>query len=256
MQDLTHGCCTLSHIPLRASGSHRSEMVSQLLFGESYRVLAATEEWLEVETDFDHYRGFLAANQHYGLSEADCPIRQDIPLTCALEPLRLRCENNGLRLTVPPSAALPLDKENRIRIGKLVFTLESDLRPLRLPDILANYTNAPYLWGGRTPWGMDCSGFTQAVYKTQGIALPRDASMQALLGKEIPLAQARFGDLAFFRNENGRITHTGWMLSPDRILHCSGRVREDRIDEKGIVRIPDDVRTHTLHCIKHIADLS
>ena len=113
------------------------------------------------------------------------------------------------------------------------------------------FLNAPYLWGGRTPWGIDCSGLTQQVYKHFGIAILRDASQQATQGKTVNfLAEAKPGDLAFFDNAEGRIIHVGILLSPEEIIHASGRVKIDRIDNEGIYSEELGKRTHQLRIIK------
>ena len=254
-KSLSFGCCTLAFIPLRAAASHRSEMVSQLLFGESYRVLAATDEWLEVETGYDAYRGFIAANQHTPLSGTAYRQLCESPSRTATAPVRLLCSGTGNTITLPTSATLPGFDSGTMHIGNEAFSLAGPLPSLTLTEILQSYLGSPYLWGGRTPWGIDCSGFTQAVYKTQGIALPRDASQQQLLGDEVPLEEAVFGDLAFFRNAEGRVTHVGFLTDNRQIIHCSGQVRTDGIDGKGIFRADGHVYTHTLHSIKRITHL-
>jgi cell wall-associated NlpC family hydrolase len=113
------------------------------------------------------------------------------------------------------------------------------------------YLDVPYLWGGKSKNGIDCSGFSQQVFKTFGIKLPRDAYQQAELGEVVGfLLEAQCGDLAFFDNEEGRITHVGIMLSSDEIIHAAGKVRIDKIDNQGIINSETGARTHKLRIIK------
>ena len=114
------------------------------------------------------------------------------------------------------------------------------------------YLNAPYLWGGRSPFGIDCSGFIQMVYRLQGINLPRDAYQQAEFGKKLSLIESEAGDLAFFDNKNHKVTHVGIILNDDNIIHASGRVRIDKFDQQGIYNKKLDNYTHKLQFIKSI----
>ena len=252
----TYGICTLPVVPMRATASHRAEMVSQLLFGESYRVLYTEGEWIEIETDADRYRGFIAANQHEDFSAADCEAVQKASLRITQRVLHVCDEKRGCRLTLPPASVLRLDADGHIQPGDSRFRLEENPEPASLAEVLRAYEGTPYLWGGRTPWGIDCSGFTQAVFRTQGICLPRDASQQALLGTPVGLEESGWGDLAFFRNENGRITHVGMVHPGGRIRHCSGRVRDDRLDTRGIFCESSGKYSHTLYSIRHITSLN
>ena len=115
------------------------------------------------------------------------------------------------------------------------------------------YLNAPYLWGGRSPLGIDCSGFTQMVYRLQGINLPRDAYQQAEVGTTLSfIEESDPGDLAFFDNNEGKITHVGIILEENHIIHASGKVRIDRIDQQGIFNTEIGTHTHKLRLIKSI----
>lgn len=252
----TYGICTLPVVPMRNAASHRSEMVSQLLFGEGYRVLHAEDEWIEIETVFDRYHGFIAANQHETLPDAAYAAAEKSQQCIAQRVLLVRDEKRGCRLSLPPASLLRLDTDGHIQPGDSRFRLEESPEPASLAEVLRAYEGTPYLWGGRTPWGIDCSGFTQAVFRTQGIFLPRDASQQALLGTPVGLEESGWGDLAFFHNEKGRITHVGMVLPGGRIRHCSGRVRDDRLDARGIFCESSGKYSHTLHSIRHITSLN
>jgi cell wall-associated NlpC family hydrolase len=115
------------------------------------------------------------------------------------------------------------------------------------------FLNSAYLWGGRSIFGVDCSGFCQTVFRFIGIPLLRDAYQQASQGEAIGfLEETKLGDLAFFDNEEGRITHVGMLLDQDTIIHASGRVRMDTIDHLGIVNVDTGLHTHKLRIIKRM----
>jgi len=115
------------------------------------------------------------------------------------------------------------------------------------------YLNAPYLWGGKTPFGIDCSGFTQMVYKLNGHKLLRDASLQATQGEALSfIEESEPGDLAFFDNNEGLITHVGIIMQDNYIIHAHGKVRIDRLDHSGIYNVDSRTHTHKLRVIKKI----
>jgi cell wall-associated NlpC family hydrolase len=121
-----------------------------------------------------------------------------------------------------------------------------------LEKLVLPWLNAPYLWGGRTPLGVDCSGFTQVIYKMMGIDLPRDAWQQAQEGKPVrKFSEAEPGDLAFFNNKED-IVHVGILLGNDQIIHASGRVKIDKIDKKGVMDAATGKRILSLKAVRRI----
>lgn len=247
--------CGNVFIPLRSAPSHKSEMLSQLLFGEKYEITAKTGSWLKVKTSFDNYTGWIDGDH-----VQPTPLVNNEPAFVI---------NRALRCYRPDDTKIILEAGSEIfnpDFAGLRFTLagetfrtsdsfsESYVKTNEsIADTAMRFLNSPYIWGGRIPSGMDCSGLTQLVYKIHGIALPRDSSQQVEAGNPISfLEEALPGDLLFFDNELGKISHVGLLLAHGLVLHASGRVRIDRIDHTGIYR--DDLKkyTHKLRTIIRI----
>lgn len=258
--EIFFGTCTLSSIPMRANPSHRSEMLSELLFADLVDVFEREGEWLHVKTLHDSYIGWVDEKQILPLPKdvIDRILENEHFLTNRATTLVLKGT-----LKVPTylhaGTALPFFEEGKFNFGgesyqvpsSSVFLPNSEDFESDVVETAKSFLNAPYLWGGRTHAGIDCSGFSQIVYKMLGVKLNRDAWQQAEQGNLVDfLIEAKAGDLAFFDNEEGSITHVGVMLNNSQIIHASGRVRIDRIDNRGIFAADQNKYTHQLRIIK------
>jgi len=250
---MEYGICNLAIIPLRAEPNERSEQVSQILFGETFEIVEWNNNWVQVVTSLDNYKGWIGRLQFTMLAHmAFKQLQQKTPvLTHGPVTQAWKIADNSV-LYLPIGSSLAFLTGTTCLIGNERFEILGFIgRSDKLDVVAKSFINAPYLWGGRTHFGVDCSGFTQAVFRLKGITLQRDASQQAEQGKAVSsLAQAKLGDLAFFHNDEGRVTHVGIMLNKEYIIHASGKVKVDMIDEKGIYSEQLKRYTHSLHSIK------
>jgi hypothetical protein len=250
---MEYGICNLAVIPLRAEANDKSEQVSQILFGEAFEIMEWTDKWVKVITSNDHYEGWIGRLQFVMLGHLYYKsLKQNHPpITYRAVTQAWKKADNSI-LYLPVGSSLVFLKGTTCHIGNEKFEIIGEIGETESLDITAkSFINTPYLWGGRTHFGIDCSGYTQAVFKLQGIDLRRDAWMQAEQGELVDLfAEAKSGDLAFFDNAEGRIIHEGIMLSNTQIIHASGKVKIDSIDEKGIYSEDLKRYTHKLRVIK------
>jgi hypothetical protein len=250
------GICNLAVIPLRLEPSDRSEIVSQVLFGEHFEIHETQKQWRKIKLHFDQYEGWIDEKQFQLLSTEEYKALAELPLALNgdLVEYITYSTNQLLPITLGASLAfLTVDSINRQGYsfdGQIYTGVQSKKNLLETAFL---YLNAPYLWGGKTPFGIDCSGFTQMVYKLNGYSLLRDAAQQATQG--VPLSfieESEAGDLAFFDNEEGKIIHVGLIMDDNYIIHASGKVRVDRLDHLGIYNAELNKHTHKLRVIKKI----
>lgn len=260
MEYQVKGICRLGIIPVRATSSDQAEMVTQLLFGDHYRVLEQSkdEKWMKIIIEFDQYQGWIDAKQHTEISDAyfnhlnsiEYKIATDINSTILY---KKRLIQIVIGSTLPISSTELFEVSEQFAFNGSSKNIGEKQSFEFLKQIIKNYMNAPYLWGGKTPFGIDCSGLTQQVFKLCGYKLKRDASQQFLQGYEIAsLSETLPGDLAFFKNEKGHISHVGILMEDQDIIHASGYVRKDKLDEKGIFNEEFSTYTHILAGIKRI----
>ncbi|MCB0792231.1 MAG: C40 family peptidase [Flavobacteriales bacterium] len=251
--------CPLSIVPLRKEASDRSEQVSQWLFGETAEVLERAPKWSLIRCDHDGYEGWVDNKQVHPLAHDPHPDMRVLEQGAFIDMM-------DYQVRLPYGAALPAYEDGQIiwdggPIGveaRVNENLPSD-REAVIELLVHPFLGAPYLWGGRTPWGVDCSGLTQMVHLLMGIYLPRDAAQQVEEGEPVEFVElTRTGDLAFFDNEDGRIVHVGIVLAPlegtdeHRIVHASGRVRMDTLDQQGIFLRERKGYSHRLRVIRRI----
>lgn len=257
---MAFGIVSLSIVPVRAEPSDASEMVSQLLFGESFEILQQREKWIQIRSAHDGYQGWLCSKQWMSVDESVFQNASKKSRICSDLVEVLKFEDPEEQSLICFGALLPgFDIDTgKGRIGDRSYRYSgavqssSDQRE-QIISAAFTYLNAPYLWGGRSPFGIDCSGLTQMAYRFGGVDLPRDAKDQAELGQALSfIEESVAGDLAFFANEEGRIIHVGILLENDRILHASGKVRIDSIDQTGIYNKAENKHTHDLRVIKRI----
>lgn len=250
------GICNLAVIPLRLDPSDRSEIVSQVLFGEQFEILEQQKQWRKIKLHFDQYEGWIDEKQFLPLTaEAYLELNQ-LPLQLNGDLVEYISFPNNQLLPITLGASLSFLSLPAINTQQLSFDGQrlTGVQPKsKLIETAFHYQNAPYLWGGKTPFGIDCSGFTQMVYKLNGYELLRDASQQATQGSPLSfIEESEAGDLAFFDNEEGKIIHVGIMMDDNYIIHASGKVRVDRLDHLGIYNAELNKHTHKLRVIKKI----
>jgi hypothetical protein len=231
-------------------------MVTQLLFGDPREVLEEKEEWIRIRSLYDQYEGWLTYHLITAIDETLAKKPVQFVATGLVNPVTLPDQ----LINIPMGASLTgFDEETRL-LWDEQYKYHGTYRDMNAPfDVeqmvrtAHTWLSAPYLWGGKTFMGVDCSGFVQTVFKAGGIVLPRDAWQQAEKGMEVnSLTEVKPGDLAFFQNEKQRVTHVGILLGSHEIIHASGRVRIDQIDHLGIMNRKTRKRTHALHSIRRV----
>lgn len=251
---MDYAICIVSAAAVRSEPAHRHEMINQLLFGETVEVLDVKEEWLKIKSLHDEYEGWITVHMVESINKEFAIAPCTFVTTGLLNPVTLPKQ----LLNLPMGSSLTgFREESRLlwdEKHKYHGTYRNVLQSFNTDlfwSTVHTWLNAPYLWGGRTFMGVDCSGFTQVVFKILGIFLRRDACQQAEQGESIKgIKKSVLGDLAFFNNSDGQITHVGIVLNDHKIIHASGRVKIDKLDEEGIISLQTTTRTHHLHSIR------
>lgn len=260
MDGIGKGICRLSVVPVRKSPGDTYEMVTQLLFGDHYSVMeeSADGNWVKIKAYFDDYTGWIDKKQHKPISVEyfdeinanDFKICTEVcsPILYKKKPLQIVI---GSILPISNTELFDLDEQFAFNGESKNLGQRQDYEFVR--SIALKYLNSPYFWGGKTPFGIDCSGFVQMVFKIAGYRLKRDSIDQVNQGREVEgIQQYEPGDLAFFSSDNGKVSHVGILLDDHKIIHASGQVRVDNINELGIFIDGYQHVTHRLSRIKRI----
>jgi hypothetical protein len=250
---------------MRAEPSHKSELVNQVLFGEIFKVLDYNEKthWAKIELLHDDYQGWIDALQIKPINEEAYLMLKALPPQYSLDmvDLVMKVADSEMVTCLMGSMIRGINPEGLFTYGDTQYNFSGPLsspdyfKRYRIIEAALTYLNAPYLWGGRTHFGVDCSGLVQMAYRQAGILLPRDAYQQAKLGQPLSFIEESLpGDLAFFDNEEGRITHVGILLENNKILHASSQVKIDLLDQTGIFSKELNRHTHRLRLITNVFD--
>ena len=236
---------------MRKEHSHQSELVSQLLYGDCFKIMSSKKEWLQISSLADQYTGWIDKKQCQFIEKEKAEQISTLKPQYSTQLVDTLENEVGALTTI-------LLGSNTTAAAYLNHHFNGNIRSGSQPksELIKTaylYLNAPYLWGGKTPLGIDCSGFTQMVYRINGYPIPRDASQQVELGQTLSfIDESEPGDLAFFDDEEGKIIHVGILLENHYILHAHGKVRIDRIDQTGIYNVESQKHSHKLRIIKKI----
>ena len=248
---MKYGICNLSIVPIRSEASDKSEQTSQLLYGETFVVIDEKTKWTKIKLWFDDYVGWINNKQFDIIDENQLKIIEKGPQIYSYDLVEFVENANQELIAIPIGSSL-----NALNILKHNYDgnkISGIQEKSNIITTALRFLNSPYLWGGRTPFGIDCSGFTQVVYKLNGYKLERDSHLQGKQGASLSfIEESESGDLAFFDNKEGEIVHVGIIMDNSHIIHASGKVRVDRIDQTGIYNSQSKKHTHKLRVIKKI----
>jgi cell wall-associated NlpC family hydrolase len=237
---MNKGICNVTVAPVRAEGSDKAEIVTEILFGESADILEVNKNWTKIKMHYDGYEGWMDTKQLKPVTDEDFAKRK---VTIVTEDFSSVIMNDGKTL---------LSMGSEVEFPAVASRRSHEVRE-SIALTAKEFLNVPYLWGGKSFFAVDCSGFTQLVYKIHNIKLPRDTSQQVEVGESLTFVEeSQPGDLAFFENPEGKIIHVGIMLDNQRIIHASGKVRIDTLDSTGIFNKEMNKHTHKLRVIKNV----
>ncbi|WP_335964440.1 C40 family peptidase [Galbibacter sp. PAP.153] len=248
---MQYGICHLSIVPLRNEPQHIGELSSQVLYGDHFKVLERRKQWSKIRLAFDKYEGWIENTQYQLIDEELYHIVEKEKLVLSADLVEFVYDNQNNLLPIPLGCNV---KATEHLSGS--FDGETKQGVLPKENIIETaylYLNTPYLWGGKTPFGIDSSGFAQMVYKLNGHKLLRNAAQQASQGEALSfIEESEPGDLAFFDDDEGNIIHVGIIMKDNYIIHAHGKVRIDRIDHTGIFNVDTKTHSHKLRVIKKI----
>ena len=253
--NMSYAICHVPVVPLRSQPTDSSEMVSHILFGECFEILERNGNWVKVKLSNDGYEGWI---DYKSMLEIDKAIHtaylKSKPILTS--ELFAKISHSKGDFYVPMGSKLPLFHDKTFKIGEELYSYDGVTSPRKFDEttliqVALSFLKAPYLWGGKTIFGIDCSGFTQIVMAQFGVSLFRDAYQQATQGILVSFVlEAQTGDLAFFENADGKIIHVGLILPDSQIVHAHGEVRIDSLDDMGIFNKKTGKHSHRLRFIK------